>query len=879
MAIDPRKITMSGEPSGVHRIARGRVHVHFKDIGLYQVALLESSAASGGLIEAVDMSSQMFAGTGTMADGPVITVGTVVILLMDDVPSWNPGARQTGKAVIIGVDNVLGKPTSSNHPLWKLTSCIGEELDYLDGPTDQVRRAIVQAGGMGRVADRSAGRPIDLCDGDWIVYNAYRAYLAVTFDRVSIAGGPMNGIHFFPTVDTCILNTGTRFLQDSMHSRKTIYPDGKGFTEVSHSAATSANAAGSFGELSEAITDSPYHTVDEEAIPVWRHQQLTGQLVNGSLTSINVPTKESGLNKGEDESFQPSISSDYSGYDGTRSMMAAHSVTLTRDPLIPTINQLEDEFSKEGPLDEAEDPLEDVFTEMDGETQEYASQYADLMYELMKRRFVERYWKRASTRKDNWKALTADEICEKIFGKEVGDPPLQNLDPEEPCYKITGEDIVEQTDPITGERKIKSTRSSAYLHFSPSGATILGDGTGAEIRLEGGNITLTCPGDIKVLPGRDFTALVPRYATLFSQERMDLASDKGEVAIKAKKGTNILATDGPVTVEGAKVSPSSAESIDDRKDGSASGVVIRSASTLALVGQNIRLGLQTAKDTSTGGREDATGALIIDAGKGSVAVTGASAYVAGKNYASISTEGAGVSVSGSSVGVGGSTLSLAASKVGVGGSSLAMTRPVIGKSGVEEKEISVGGSTSFVSVKGSLMVSSTMGAQSIVASLVRASTMGANNASKTSGIRTTGSVSPVWSTNGKGIESGDVSSHKDGSKSGIQMLKTTIEQDTLFSAAGTLAAGLYYPTSDEYHSGSKYFITQSRWQRKLKAGGGGYTWEPEPIKNALSGEEGLPRPGKESFDGSMISVGKVGDKLDVSKEAFKDAYVVNASVQ
>ena len=43
----------------------------------------------------------------------------------------------------------------------------------------------------------------------------------------------------------------------------------------------------------------------------------------------------------------------------------------------------------------------------------------------MKRRFVERYWKRASTRKDNWKALTADEICEKIFGKEVGDPPCR----------------------------------------------------------------------------------------------------------------------------------------------------------------------------------------------------------------------------------------------------------------------------------------------------------------------------------------------------------------------------------------------------------------------------------------------------------------------
>ena len=62
------------------------------------------------------MSSQMFAGTGTMADGPVITVGTVVILLMDDVPSWNPGARQTGKAVIIGVDNVLGQANQQQPP-------------------------------------------------------------------------------------------------------------------------------------------------------------------------------------------------------------------------------------------------------------------------------------------------------------------------------------------------------------------------------------------------------------------------------------------------------------------------------------------------------------------------------------------------------------------------------------------------------------------------------------------------------------------------------------------------------------------------------------------------------------------------------------------
>lgn len=878
MPIDPRKVTMTGEPSIVHRIARGRVHVHFPDIGLYLVALLDTTIAGGDLIEAYDLSSQVFLGTGTMASGPVITIGTPVVVLMDDIPSWNPSSRTTGRGVILGVDNLMGKPNTKDHPLWRLSSTSDDSPDCMDGKNDEVRRAIVQAGGINRVIDRSAGRPLDLCDGDWIVYNALKAYLSITGDRVSMAGGPMSGLHFFPARDTCIFNTGTRFLRDSMCSRETVRPDGTGFTSVSHMAATGANAVGSLGQFSEAMSSGPYRTMDEDALPIWRHQNITGKLVSGSLSSINVPAKTSGLNKGEDDTFQPSVASDYSGYDGSRTLMASHSATLTRDPLIPTLNQLEDEFAEEGALDEPEEVLEDIFTGLSGETQEYASQYADLMYELMKRKFVERYWSRAKTRTDNWKALTADEICEKVFGKKQGDPPLQNLSPDEPCYKVTGEDIIEHTDPVTGDKKVKSTHSPAYVHLSPSGAVVISDGTGAELRLEGGNITLTCPGDIKMLPGRDLTSLVPRYATLFSQDRLDIASDKGEVAIKSKKGTNILATEGPVTVEGLKDTPSSAESMDDRKENKASGVVIRSASSLALLGSNIRMGLQTSKDTSTGGRSDATGALVIDAGKGSVAVIGSSTYIAGKNHASMTTEGAGIGVTGTSVGIGGDILSLATSKVGVGGSKLSLTRPEVTKKGIEDKDIKVGGSTARMSIQGTLMVSSAVGAQTITSGFVRATTVGANNGSKTSGIRTTGSVSPVWTSGGKGIDAGDVAMHDSGSKTGMQLLKSIVDRDKLFTAAGTLAAGLYYPTSEDYHSGPRYFIAQSRWQRKLKAGGGGYTWSPEPVKNTLSGEEGLPRPGKESFDGPMVGVGTVEDTLSVSKEAFKDAYVVNAQV-
>ena len=85
---------------------------------------------------------------------------------------------------------------------------------------------------------------------------------------------------------------------------------------------------------------------------------------------------------------------------------------------------------------------------------------------------------------------------------------------------------------------------------------------------------------------------------------MDLASDKGEVAIKAKKGDEHSGYGWSGDGGGAKASPSSAESIDDRKDGSASGVVIRSASTLALVGPEHTPWTADGERHLHGGRED-----------------------------------------------------------------------------------------------------------------------------------------------------------------------------------------------------------------------------------------------------------------------------------
>lgn len=871
------------EPSRVNRIVRGRVHVHFKDIGLYLVAPLETNVAVTGLVEAVDLSASSHNGVGVVTESGVITVGTVVFMLMDNSPVKSPESRSTDVAVIIGTENVLGKKDTKLHPMWSLTAQQdASNLDFLPGITDPVRTAIIETSGITKTGDRSAGRPLDMCDGDWITFNPLKGYISVTRDRVSMAGGPMTGLHLFSGHDTCIFNTGSRFIQDGASSRRTVYADNDGFTDVDNLALTVGASLGAFKETTEAIAvESPYTVVDPLAFPVWRHQSIKGQLVSGHIEAINVPKEEAGLNTA-DSKPQYSVVSEYSGYDGVRSTTAAHSASLARDIRIPALNQLEDEVFKDGPSPEAEDTFDDVFSKLSGEDLEYSTQYADLMYELMKRKFIERYMPRAKARDKNWKALTAKEICDEVFQKDSEDPPLKNMEEDLPCYKLSDNDLVEHTGFVKDGEKLKSSLSSNYFHLSPSGAVIVSDGFGSEIRLEGGNITITCPGDLKLLPGRDLIGLVPRDTSIFTQGRVDLASDKSEVAIKAKKGVSVVAVDGPAVLESQKVARSAAEDMDARKDGKASGVVIRSATTAAIIGQNVRVGLQAQKDKRTRGRADHAGALVLDAGTGSAVLSGSSVYVAGKEHASLTTKNAGLSATGATLGIGGSITTISSSVLKIGGAPLALERPDITPGGIKPKPVKAGGTgTAYVSIKGDLFVKKSFGARTIIASVVRATTMAANNGSDFSGIKAEGAVQPIWNTHGKGVESGDVSAHQDGSKQGAEDIQMRSDEDKLFSAAGTLAAGLYYPTSEKCHCGTQYFLTQSRWQRKLKEGGGGHKWTPEPVKNLLSGDKGLPKPGLEAFtENEIIRVVEIKeDALEIKPTQFSGNYPVNATVK
>lgn len=195
---------------------------------------------------------------------------------------------------------------------------------------------------------------------------------------------------------------------------------------------------------------------------------------------------------------------------------------------------------------------------------------------------------------------------EKDF--EVGDP-----EPEEtPAYgALFGSWYIR---PPSIEVKQVDHRYSAeynalmsYFKILPDGTIVIAGPNGEEIRMVGGSIEISCPGDIQLRPGRNLISLAGRSTCIRSREDIDVASSNADVRIKSEKNMFLLAGNSGA---GGKLL------IENKAPGSG-GIVLKSAgniSALAEIDIYIRSG--------AGGKARN---LILDAGgesPGDVIMTG-----------------------------------------------------------------------------------------------------------------------------------------------------------------------------------------------------------------------------------------------------------------
>ena len=138
----------------------------------------------------------------------------------------------------------------------------------------------------------------------------------------------------------------------------------------------------------------------------------------------------------------------------------------------------------------------------------------------------------------------------------------------------------------------------SYFKIMPDGTIVIAGPNGEEIRMVGGSIEISCPGDIQLRPGRNLISMAGRSTCLRSKEDIDISSTDADVRVKAEK--NLMVLGGNSKGQG--------EFILESKSTIGKGIVLRSASSInALAVDDVYI---------RSGADGSSKNIVIDAGSG-----------------------------------------------------------------------------------------------------------------------------------------------------------------------------------------------------------------------------------------------------------------------
>lgn len=87
---------------------------------------------------------------------------------------------------------------------------------------------------------------------------------------------------------------------------------------------------------------------------------------------------------------------------------------------------------------------------------------------------------------------------------------------------------------------VKYYQREAYIALLPDGSVMAGDGSGCEIRLVNGEVTVTSPADIRFEAGRDIHLWAGRNLIMKARKSIDASASESDVRIKAEKNMQLL---------------------------------------------------------------------------------------------------------------------------------------------------------------------------------------------------------------------------------------------------------------------------------------------------------------------------------------------------
>lgn len=120
-------------------------------------------------------------------------------------------------------------------------------------------------------------------------------------------------------------------------------------------------------------------------------------------------------------------------------------------------------------------------------------------------------------------------------------------------------------------------RSRSFVELLDDGSVVIEDGYGSSILMSGGNVSISCPGDINLRPGRSLISWAPADTVLRSGGAVDLSSSHSDIRLKAEQNVHVLAGNSGQTGGILMESRAAGQSFDFRQPGEqtrSSGIVL-----------------------------------------------------------------------------------------------------------------------------------------------------------------------------------------------------------------------------------------------------------------------------------------------------------------
>lgn len=166
----------------------------------------------------------------------------------------------------------------------------------------------------------------------------------------------------------------------------------------------------------------------------------------------------------------------------------------------------------------------------------------------------------------------------------------------------------EKLDVDNREKQAEFYKTLSFVSILRDGTIVIAGPSGEEIRMGGGNIEISCPGDIQLRPGRSCITIAGRDAITRANENVELSANTQDVRIKSERNMQLLA--GNSGVGGLLLESKSEGEIQDYSNiGTevyATGITFKSKTFVSSLSRDVYL---RTYDTGAG-----AGQIILDAG-------------------------------------------------------------------------------------------------------------------------------------------------------------------------------------------------------------------------------------------------------------------------